>query len=65
MRHEFQSSQFMAWSAKYINLQTLTEEDYDAALYEAQILKNLDLVSEAEWIRMVKFANILLLRVQN
>lgn len=62
---ESRTSHMTTWIAKYKDLSTLTELEYEAALCEAQILRNNKLVSETELIQMVKFANFLLLRSTN
>ncbi|MBF8755450.1 hypothetical protein [Pseudomonas guariconensis] len=60
--NDIQSPQFALWSSRHVHLQGFTESEYDVAILEAQLLRQKGLVTEQEWIQMVKTANLLLTR---
>ncbi len=58
--NDIQSPQFVLWSSRHVHLQGFTESEYDVAILEAQLLRQEGLVTEQEWIQMVRAANLLL-----
>lgn len=60
--HDIPSPAFVEWMYKRGRSSELTECEYDQVMLEAEMLKRNQLVTEIEWINMVKTANFLLLR---
>lgn len=58
--NDIQSPQFVLWSSRHVHLKGFTESEYDVAILEAQLLRQEGLVTEQEWIQMVRAANLLL-----
>jgi len=60
--NDIQSPEFTLWTSRHVHLKGFTEAEYDEAILEAQLLRQEGLVTEHEWIQMVKAANLLLAR---
>ncbi|MBF8732618.1 MULTISPECIES: hypothetical protein [Pseudomonas] len=60
--NDIQSPEFALWSSRHVHFKGFTESEYDEAILEAQLLRQKGLVTEQEWIQMVKAANLLLAR---